>query len=79
MHPAQKSDTSREAAAIQSRILGERSGAERLEAAIELCSLARNLTLARLKMQHPEWSEPERTRQLLRYAFGSLPLPPPLR
>jgi hypothetical protein len=72
-------DTSPAAAAVQLRILREKSGAERLAIAFELSALARELTLTRLELQHPEWSESDRMRELLRYAFGSTPLPAPLR
>lgn len=73
------SDTSPEAAAIQTSIQRRLSGAERLRLAIEMSLMARELTLTRLRLQHPNWSESDLTRELLRYAFQSAPLPPPLR
>jgi hypothetical protein len=47
--------------------------------ALDLTELARNLALTRLRSEHPGWSESECVRELLRYAFQGLPLPPPLR
>ncbi|HEX8273073.1 MAG TPA: hypothetical protein VF615_10575 [Longimicrobiaceae bacterium] len=73
------SDTSREAAEIQDGIHRRMTGAERLRLAVEMSIAARELTLARLRAQHPEWSDRELKRELLRYAFGSAPLPEPLR
>lgn len=72
-------DTSPEAAEIQADIYRRMSGEERLRLAMEMSMAARELTLARLRAQHPGWSEFELKRELLRYAFGSAPLPPPLR
>lgn len=73
------SDTSPEAAEIQANIYRRMSGAERLRLAVEMSLTARSLAVARLRAQHPDWSEAELKRELLRYAFGSAPLPEPLR
>lgn len=73
------SDTSPEAAEIQANIYRKMTGEERLRLAVEMSVAARELTLARLRAQHPEWSDRELKRELLRYAFGSTPLPEPLR
>jgi Rv0078B-related antitoxin len=73
------SDTSREAAEIQDDIHRRMTGAERLRLAIKMSIAARELTLARLRAEHPDWSEWELKRELLRYAFGSDPLPEVLR
>ncbi|HEV2149241.1 MAG TPA: hypothetical protein VGR37_17700 [Longimicrobiaceae bacterium] len=64
-------DTNPEAAEIQASIYRRMTGAERLKLAIEMSLTARSLTLARLRTQHPDWSEAELKRELLRYAFGS--------
>ena len=72
-------DTSPEAAEIQASIHRRMTGEERLRLAVEMSVTARELTLARLRAQHPEWSDRELKRELLRYAFGSAPLPEPLR
>jgi hypothetical protein len=73
------SDTSPEAAAIQASILRSMTGEQRLMLAVDMSLAARELALTRLRLQHPDWSEWELKRELLRYAFGSDPLPPPLR
>jgi hypothetical protein len=72
-------DTSPEAAAVQEGIHRRMSGAARLELALEMSLFARELSRARLKREHPHWSDAELTRELLRYAFGDQPLPKPLR
>ena len=71
-------DTSPEAAALQTEIYRKMSGEQRLKLAFEMSDFARELTLSRLRSEHPEWSDWELRRELLRYAFGSEPLPPPL-
>jgi hypothetical protein len=73
------SDTSPEAAEIQASIYRRMTGAERLQLALEMSETARELTLARLRAEHPDWSDRDLKRELLRYAFGSAPLPEPLR
>ena len=40
---------------------------------------ARELALSRLRAEHPDWTEWELKREILRYAFGSEPWPPPLQ
>lgn len=72
-------DTSPEAAALQASIQRRLTGVERLRLALEMSYAARELALARLRREHPEWSDWELKRELLRYAFGSAPLPPLLR
>ncbi len=73
------SDTSPEAAEIQASIYRRMTGAERLRLAVEMSMAARELALARLRAEHPDWSDRELKRELLRYAFGPAPLPEPLR
>jgi hypothetical protein len=72
-------NTSPEAAALQISIQRKMTGAERLRLALEMSYAVRELALARLRRDHPDWSEWELKRELLRYAFGSEPLPAPLR
>ncbi|MGH7563405.1 MAG: hypothetical protein ACREK5_03165 [Gemmatimonadota bacterium] len=72
-------DTSPEAEAIQTSIHRQLSGADRLRMALEMSLAARELSLSRLRSQHPDWSELELKRELLRYAFLSGSLPAPLR
>ena len=68
------SDTSSEAAALQIRILRGLSGVERLRLALEMSTLARELSLARLRREHPAWSDSQLKRELVRYAFMSTSL-----
>lgn len=72
-------DSDPEATAIQLEIHRRLSGAERLQLAVEMSIMIRELAGARLRREHPGWTESELRRELLRYAFGSGPLPPPLR
>ena len=71
-------DTTPEAAKIQTEILRGLTGEQRMRTAFEMSMLARELCLARLRHEHPEWTEDERRRELLRYAFAPGPLPAPL-
>jgi hypothetical protein len=73
------SDTSPEAAAIQAAIHRRMTGEQRLALAVEMSLFARELATARLRQQHPDWSEWELKRELLRYAFEGQPLPPILQ
>lgn len=73
------SDTSPEAAAVQTGIYRRMTGEQRMKLAYEMSLMARELTLTRLRAQHPDWSHAELMREILRYAFGDQPLPPPLR
>ncbi|HEY0021917.1 MAG TPA: hypothetical protein VGB24_03375 [Longimicrobium sp.] len=73
------SDTSPEAAAIQDEIIRRMTGEQRLLLAIEMSEFARELAASRLRQEHPDWTDWEIKRELLRYAFEGLPLPPILR
>jgi hypothetical protein len=73
------SDTSPDAQAIQDEIHRRMTGEERLKLAFEMSEMARNFALARLRREHPDWTEWELKRELLRYAFGAQPWPPILR
>lgn len=73
------SDTSPAVQAIQDEIHRRMSGEERFRLAIEMSEMARAFAESRLRTEHPEWTDWEIKRELLRYAFGSEPWPPPLR
>ncbi|HEX6040085.1 hypothetical protein [Longimicrobium sp.] len=73
------SDTSPEVQAIQDEIHRRMTGEQRLNLAIEMSEMTRRIAMARLRSEHPDWTEWELKRELLRYAFGTDPLPPPLR
>jgi hypothetical protein len=76
-------DTTPTAEAVQTSIHRRLTGAERLGLALEMSLTARALSLTRLRREHPDWTDDQLTRELLRYAFLSTstptPLPPPLR
>ena len=71
------SDTSRDAAALQTSIHRRLTGSQRLRVALDMSLDARELSLTRLRRQHPDWSEADLKRELLRYAFLPAPLPVP--
>lgn len=73
------SDTSPAVQAIQDEIHRRMSGEERFRLAIEMSEMARAFARARLRTEHPDWTDWEVKRELLRYAFGSEPWPPPLQ
>jgi ATP-dependent Clp protease ATP-binding subunit ClpA len=73
------SDTSPEAAAIQAAIHRRMTGEQRLLLTIEMSEFARELAASRLRQEHPDWTDWEIKRELLRYAFQGQPLPPILR
>jgi hypothetical protein len=72
-------DTSDAARARQIEVLRRLSGPDRLRLAFQISLIARGMTLARLRRQHPEWSDAQATRELIRYAFDRDPAPPPLQ
>jgi hypothetical protein len=69
------SDTTPEAQAVQLAIHRSMTGEQRLHLAFEMCEFARQLNRARLSQEHPEWSERQIARELLRLAFFPQPLP----
>jgi hypothetical protein len=73
------SDTSPEAQAIQLQIHRSMSGEHKILLAYEMSMAGRELNRARFRLEHPEWTEPQITRELLRLAFFPKPLPPGFR
>lgn len=73
------SDTSPAVQQIQDDIHRRMTGEERLKLAFEMSEMARNFALARLRKEHPDWTEWEFKRELLRHAFGNEPWPELLR
>jgi hypothetical protein len=69
-------DTTPEAAQIQLGILRAMTGEQRLKIAFEMCRFAGKLAAAGIRQEHPEWSERQIKRELLRLAFLPKPLPP---
>lgn len=72
-------DTSSAAQAVQEKILQAMSGEQRLLLAFEMSEFARELTKAGIRHEHPEWSEPQVIRELIRLALLPAPLPARLR
>jgi hypothetical protein len=73
------SDTSAATAKIQLRIQQSMSGEQRLLLAMEMSLFARDLARAGIRADHPDWSEAQVERELLRLAFLPAPLPAKLR
>ena len=69
------SDTDPAAREVQIKVLRNMTGEQRLLLAIEMSEFAHELSRAGIRDQHPEWSEKEVTRELLRRAFYPAPLP----
>lgn len=55
------------------------SGEQRLLLAFEMSLFARELAQAGIRQEHPEWSEGQVGRELIRLAFLPAPPPVPLR
>jgi hypothetical protein len=73
--PVSITDTTPEAQAVQLDIYRSMSGEQRLLLAFEMCEFARELNRARLRSEHPEWSQAQIGREVLRLAFFPHPLP----
>jgi hypothetical protein len=71
-----KSDTAPAAAAVQAGVLRRLLPERRLEIAVDMSLTARALLGARLRTEHPDWSETEVQRQLLRLTLAGAVLPP---
>ena len=72
------SDTTPDARAIQEDILRNMTGEQRLLNALEMTDLARELMRTRIRNEHPDWTEQQIIREVLRLAFLPEPLPPGL-
>ena len=72
-------DTTREVDARQREIVRRLGGPSRLLLALDMSVAARAFTLARLRRRHPDYSERDLRKALLRLAFAADDLPPPLR
>ena len=69
------SDTTPEAQSIQLRILRSMSGQQRMLLAWDMSLFARDLARAGIRDAHPEWTDAEVARELLRLAFLPESLP----
>lgn len=72
-------DTSPEARARQLQILRSMSGEERVLLAYEMSMFVRALRKEGIRRNHPDWTEAQTARELLRRAFFPAPLPAWLR
>jgi hypothetical protein len=73
------SDTSPQARARQEEILRAMSGEQRVTLAYEMSMFVRELMREGIRRDHPEWTEAQIARELLRRAFFPEPLPAWLR
>jgi Rv0078B-related antitoxin len=72
-----QADTSPSAEALQLRVQRGKTGEQRLIMAIEMSLFARELGKEGIRREHPQWSEYQIARELIRRAF--LPGLPPAR
>jgi hypothetical protein len=68
-------DTSQTVAALQVSIYKKMTSAQRFAMACDMSETVRAFAFARLRLQHPHWTDADLKRELFRYAF--LPDPPP--
>jgi len=68
-------DTPPEAEAIQLEVFRRMTGEQRLQMALEMSEALREISLSRIRSEHPEWPEWEVKRELLRLGFLPDPLP----
>lgn len=73
------SDTTPAAEAVQLEIIRSMSGEQRLLLAFEMSLFARELNRSRIRKEHPDWTDAQVARELLRLAFFPAPLPTGLR
>jgi Rv0078B-related antitoxin len=69
------SDTSPAAQSLQLQILSAVSGEQRMTLAYEMSMFVRELMREGIRRDHPDWTEAQITRELLRRAFFPEPLP----
>jgi len=72
-------DTTPAAQAVRLQVQRTLSGEQRLLLALEMSQFARDLAREGIRRDHPEWSETQVARELIRLAFLPAPLPARLR
>ncbi len=72
------SDTHPEAERVRLETLRKMSGEERVKIVFQMSNFMRKMAVSRIRAEHPEWTEWEVKRELLRLAFLPAPLPPGL-
>ena len=73
------SDTSPAAKKLQMQIEARMTGEQRLLEALDMSLFARELAMAKIRRDHPDWGELEVAREVLRLQFLPDPLPTGLR
>ena len=73
------SDTSAEARDRQLQILRAMSGEERVLLAYEMSMFVRQVMVDGIRRDHPDWSDAQTSRELLKRAFSPAPIPSWLR
>ena len=72
------SDTTPEAQSLQFEIWQKMSGEQRIALAYEMSMFVRELAAEGIRRDHPDWTDKQVSRELLRRAFLPAPLPPGL-
>lgn len=73
------SDTSPKVKKLQMQMEAAMTGEQRLLEALEMSLFARELAKAKIRNDHPDWSESQVAREVLRLQFLPEPLPIGLR
>jgi hypothetical protein len=73
------SDTSPDVSRIQLECYRRMTSSEKFQLAMRLSQLAREFATARIRRDHPSWSDREIKRELIRIALLPEPVPPDLR
>lgn len=69
-------DTTPEMAEMQFEMHQRMTGEQRVVLAFEMSLMGRELARAGIKHNHPDWTEAEIERELIRFTFSPSPLPP---
>ena len=71
-------DTHPDAARVQAELIRNMSGEQRIKRVCQMSNAMRRMAVTRIRADHPEWSDWDVKRELLRRAFFPDPLPPGL-
>jgi hypothetical protein len=72
-------DTSHVARQLQDDAIFRMTGAERLQLACDMSDLTRELALARIRQDHPDWDSGQLAAELVRLTVPSRSVPPQFR
>lgn len=70
------SDTSPDIARLQIERLRNMTGEERMRIAFKLTDFTRRAAASRIRAEHPEWTDRQVKRELVRISFLPAPMPP---